>query len=419
VLAFDMLVYRIAGQTFRTSQLDKGVKVIELTKARSSDAMRERRARSDATIKLIGGDLAGHFAELMQCGLLSLFEAANRYDGSRRFATYAEWWVKKFCLEYVRQNWNVVKLPEPPEWKVAKEEQLPKTVPTPQFNPFENPLSLDKRATPGREKHIPLNLPSEDDDFGSPEERCIGRYNEGIADYEKPDESRAHDSMEALERILKWESIDRTNDARISRMDHRSRFIIGLRFPPANTERQARDKIGAVLGISAERVRQIEHEITAELAAGEPTPICLDEFWCSPPYWNTASLGRLSRALIRRAPLTRENVDPIDRLVGLMFAAMRAPDQEPEPTWVDRLVALIPQCFQKRWQAPKILYEEEIARIICLDRKVLAQINAQRKAASSDNYYRQIGWDEERRELGRRRFQQLLTRGYRGNCPRR
>ena len=96
----------------------------------------------------------GHVEELLASGTVGLLEAANLYNGQYRFSTYAGHWIFKRMLEYVRANWSVVRLPEPSAWKVAKEDQIPETIPNPQLNPFENPLSMDKRAATSRDIEI-------------------------------------------------------------------------------------------------------------------------------------------------------------------------------------------------------------------------------------------------------------------------
>ena len=76
----------------------------------------------------------------MQAGQVGLLEAVEQYNGQWRFATYACHWVFKRMQEYIRSNWHVVRMPEPAEWKVAKEDKIPPTIPNTQLNPFENPL---------------------------------------------------------------------------------------------------------------------------------------------------------------------------------------------------------------------------------------------------------------------------------------
>ena len=137
---------------------------------------------------------------------------------------------------------------------------------------------------------------------------------------EKSSEYRAlaHESMEALDRAIEFEIMAATLDARMLALTRREYQIIRARFPWAVDVKNApwredehgfplRHKlwtIGIALNVTDEAVRQIE-----------------------------------SRALDKMGRKTR-------------------PYQ-----WVDRLVELLPLCFEppkKRWLAPRIRYEEVI-----------------------------------------------------------
>jgi RNA polymerase sigma factor (sigma-70 family) len=398
VLSFKPLVYGIAGERFRAAQLDKGVKVVELEKARKNP------------------ELAGHFLELVQAGQLGLLEAVSRYDGSWRFATYARHWIFKRMQEYVRSNWHVVRMPEPAEWKVAKEEQIPATVPNPQLSPFENPLSPDKRAYNHAAKisssrAAPLASPIERED--NAEENVVGRFGLGTTDYEQSIfgadhfetgeyQSRAHETIEALYRAIELENMSRTFDLRVSKLPPRPRLIVGLRFPLTDANKWTRVAIGHVLGISDECVRQIEEQAKADLIASNSALICSQaEFWGAQPYWNKFRLRRVetnARAWSAPKPQPKDPealIDELVRLIGLVLKPL------------------------KQWLPPRIDYDEEIAKPIRIKSKVVGQINRRRKAASAVNYFRQIGWDLARLRQGEVQFQYLLESGYRGNCPRR
>jgi RNA polymerase sigma factor (sigma-70 family) len=216
VRSFNPLVYGIAGERFRAAQLDKGVKVVELEKARKNP------------------ELAGHFLELVQPGQLGLLEAVSRYDGSWRFATYARHWIFKRMQEYVGSNWHVVLMPGPAEWKVAKEDQIPATVPNPQLSPFENPLSPDKRAKHSRAEQLASPVERED----RAEENVIGRLGE-------PEEN-----MEALYRAIELENLSRTLDLRVSKLPPRPRLIVGLRFPLTDAKKCTRGAMGTCLELA-------------------------------------------------------------------------------------------------------------------------------------------------------------------------
>ena len=143
---FEPLVYAVASERYTTCQLDKG-----FVTPRNGDA-----------------PPAGVFEDLLAEGRLGLIEAANRFDGRNRFSTYAREWIFKRMQEFVRFNWSVVRQPEPAEWKVSKEDQIPRTHPSPGMNPFENPYSIDKKSRSSR--HASYSTPVDNDGSRSPEE---------------------------------------------------------------------------------------------------------------------------------------------------------------------------------------------------------------------------------------------------------
>jgi RNA polymerase sigma factor (sigma-70 family) len=275
---FRPLVESVAAERFSSSKLDKGVKVTNPTVGKAQHKI------------LKDPELRGHFWDLVQAGWVGFLEAVQRYDGQARLATYARHWIFKRMAEYVRWNWNVVLMPEPSESKVAKGDQIPKTVPNQRLNPFENPCSIDKKATHSR--HITISTPREDQDDGSraPEEWVVGRFHAGTADMEgrffgadrfECDEYRfrAHENMEAQARAIELETRSATMDVRAAHLTRRKFQIIRARFPWAEDVKNCPDRedefgfprkhtrktIGDALGVSDEWVRRLEEGALAEM----------------------------------------------------------------------------------------------------------------------------------------------------------
>lgn len=50
-------------------------------------------------------------SDLVQEGMLGILQAASRFDTARevRFSTYATWWVRSAMQEYVLRNWSIVR----------------------------------------------------------------------------------------------------------------------------------------------------------------------------------------------------------------------------------------------------------------------------------------------------------------------
>jgi RNA polymerase sigma factor (sigma-70 family) len=317
---FKWFVARIASERYRTCQADKGT-----------------------------------FEDLFAAGLLELVEAANQYDGRCRFSTYAYWKVFKRCQEFIRLNWNVVTQPEPPEWKVRKEDKTPNTIPNPGLNPFENPYSIDCKSK--RPRHSSYSSPSGDeDDYRALEELVTGRFGAGSVDVENDIdganhfESAAYDSAAAEARALEVETLALTLDARTLALLPRELQVIRARFPWAidvqnapHREEELRqyqrghhryypkehtlETIGVALGITGEGVRRIEKRALEKIGASKLVGLCSSEmFWGPEPAWNEACLEGLAtnwKAPNLPSPVPVSDEPCIDELARLMCLVLR------------------------------------------------------------------------------------------------
>lgn len=156
------------------------------------------------------------YEDLLSEGALGLMDAAERYDGDRdiRFVVYAAWWIRKYMLAALARH-PVVIAPKPRPSRRKEGEPLP----------YVRQFSLEAGEDEGR---LPLSEVLSDPDAEDVETVLI-------------EEQSHHQIGDAVRRLPETE-----------------RFIVRRRFGldgrPAGTLRE----VGSALGLTRERVRQIE-----------------------------------------------------------------------------------------------------------------------------------------------------------------
>ncbi|BCH33232.1 RNA polymerase sigma factor RpoH [Mesorhizobium sp. L-8-10] len=156
--------------------------------------------------------------DLTQQGMLGLMRACDTFQVDRglRFATYARWWAQAAIAEYVLQNASVV---------------------------AHNRSNLSRRAFFKGKGH--LKIVSLDAPVGDGGETFIDVL-ESPSDSPEDTALRVIDSERATAKI---------RDA-VGRLDARSRRVIQERW--LSDEKATLESLGAALGVSKERIRQIE-----------------------------------------------------------------------------------------------------------------------------------------------------------------
>ena len=191
------------------------------------------------------------FEDLLNEGNIGLIEAAHRYDASKgtKFITYAIWWIRKSVLKALSEYSNLVRVPNYQLKKVREirdaeailrrslgrkprrdeiSQKLMKNVAkvdqVMQFNM--RGMSLDDKV--GKDRETPISDFLEDKDCTSAEDDLLRREASTLV-------------TEALEYLSNQE-----------------RMVIGLRFGLDTGKSLTLKEIGLKMGISRERVRQIE-----------------------------------------------------------------------------------------------------------------------------------------------------------------
>lgn len=200
-------------------------------------------------------------SDLVQEGVIGLIQAIKRFDPAHdtRLSTYAKWWIKAAIQEHVVRSWSVVRIGTSTTQKAAffrlrrmaselkdGAGALTEDVLRPIARHFG--LSLKEiTALAGRSQR---KDPSLDETVrGDQDGRRGGSWLDRIADEGPTPEQQASDESE---KQFQSTLIQRA----LSRLPSRERTIIAGRF--LAEEKRPRDAIAADLGISRERVRQLE-----------------------------------------------------------------------------------------------------------------------------------------------------------------
>jgi RNA polymerase primary sigma factor len=228
-------------------------------------AIRAKKGDKEALKKLVEGNLrfvvsiAKNFmgwgvplTDLIAAGNLGLIEAAKRFDPEKnvKFISYAVWWIRQAIMQTIFQQTGAVRIPIKESLFIAKvKETYEKLKEQLGREPTEEEIAKDIKTSVKKVKNA-LSIVRQPVSLDMP-------LGEGEEDFTLLD-VLSKKGTEDVERELVEETLKKELESMLNILDEREKEIIKLRYGLEGVEPKTLEEVGEMLGISRERVRQLE-----------------------------------------------------------------------------------------------------------------------------------------------------------------
>jgi RNA polymerase sigma factor (sigma-70 family) len=211
------------------------------------------------------------YLDVIEEGNLGLITAADRFDPERgiRFATYASWWIRQAILRGVADQANQVRIP----LKVLRQVK--------RYVAVERLLRHRLGRDPLPSEIAPaLGLPPLQTERIARLRHSIGAPADIDAMDLGPDDAvgAVAEPPPSVETLIEWQLEHERLEAFLKRLSHREESVIRIRYGFFDGEEKTLQQTGDAIGVSRERVRQIEEHALAKLRAMiEEGPVAFED----------------------------------------------------------------------------------------------------------------------------------------------
>jgi RNA polymerase primary sigma factor len=198
------------------------------------------------------------FLDLIHEGSLGLMEAAKRFDPERnvKFISYAVWWVRQAIFQALSEHMRVFRLPQKLSGQVSKVGNARQRLSVELARQPTTEEVAERTELSREEVEYLLRVAGEDVSLSS----TVG--DEGGVELS---DRLEQDTVPSIERTLIRSSFQEQIRAMVEELDEKEREVIRMRFGLDGEDPRTLQEIGEALGLSRERIRQIESKAKEKL----------------------------------------------------------------------------------------------------------------------------------------------------------
>jgi len=199
------------------------------------------------------------FLDLIHEGTLGLIEAAKRFDPNRnvKFISYAVWWVRQAIFHALSEHTRVFRLPQKLSGQISKVGNARQRLATELKRSPTNEEVAEKTSLTLEEVEDLLKVAGDNLSLST----AVG--DEGNLEL---GDTLEQDTIPSVElELIKSSFEEQVRRAMLEELDEKERGVIQMRFGLDGEDPRTLQEIGEALGLSRERIRQIESKAKEKL----------------------------------------------------------------------------------------------------------------------------------------------------------